>query len=396
MQVRLRIPRVLIISLDSLTMSDIVIAAYRRSPFTPAHKGALAAVRPDDIAAGVVKSLVESCEVDVESLEDLRLGCAFPEAEQGFNLARMVTFLAGLPQEVAGATTNRFCGSSMQTIHDAAGALALGSGVAYLCGGVESMSRVPMTGFNPLPHPGLVAERPEVLTSMGITAENLAVRYGIDRRVQDEFAVESHRKAAAAAEAGNFDAEIVEIEGVSADGCIRPDTSVEVLSGLGPAFDADGSVTAGTSSPLTDGAAFVLVCTAEHAEETGLTPLARIVSTAVSGCAPDIMGIGPVSATRKVLDRAGIGLDDIDVIELNEAFAAQSLAVIEELGIDERILNIDGGAIALGHPLGASGARITGKAADLLGRVGGRYALATMCIGGGMGIATVLESCQQG
>ena len=262
------------------------------------------------------------------------------------------------------------------------------------------MSSIPMTGFNPMPHPGLASEWPEVFCSMGVTAENLAKEFNIERGQQDEFALRSHQKAAAARDAGRFSEEIVPVANGSAavteDGCIRADTSLEVLAGLKPAFDADGTVTAGTSSPLTDGAAIVLVCSEEFAAEQGLEPLARIKSIAVSGCEPERMGIGPVEASSKALSRAGITLDDVGVIELNEAFAAQSLTVIQELGIDEARLNIDGGAIALGHPLGASGARITGKAASLLQRENARYALATMCIGGGQGIATVLEAMNGG
>lgn len=377
-------------------MRKSVIVDFARSPFTAARKGGLASSRPDDIAAAVAAALVERTGISAEAIEDLLLGCAFPEGEQGFNMARMVTFLAGLPITMGGATINRFCGSSMQTIHSAAGAIAMGAGDVFLCGGVESMSRVPMTGFNPMPNPKLYEEWAEVFTSMGVTAENLAAEYNISREQQDEFALNSHQKAAAAADAGHFDAELIAISTddgeVDADGCIRPDSSLEVMSGLKPAFSEEGSVTAATSSPLTDGAAFVLVTSEEFAATHQLTPLATIVATAVSGCEPERMGIGPVDATNKALERAGLTLADIDVIELNEAFAAQSLAVIEALGIDEEKLNIDGGAIALGHPLGTSGARITGKAASLLQRTGGRYALATMCIGGGQGIATILES----
>jgi acetyl-CoA acyltransferase len=284
----------------------------------------------------------------------------------------------------------------MQAIHDAAGRIAMGAGEAFVCGGVESMTRVPMTGFNPMPNPRLANEYPEAFMSMGITAENLAERHDISRERQEEFAVESHRKAEAARSAGSFSGEIVAIETegeiVEEDGCIRPDTDAETLAGLRPAFDENGTVTAGTASPLTDGVAFVLVCSEEFAEANNLTPLARIRSIAVSGCDPEVMGIGPVEASRKALARAGMELDDIDIIELNEAFAAQSIAVIEELGIDPAKVNLDGGAIALGHPLGASGARITGKAAQLLQRNGAKTALVTMCIGGGQGIATILES----
>ena len=373
-----------------------VITLFRRSAFTPARKGGLAGTRPDEFAAQVVRGLLSDSDMPTDAIEDLLLGCAFPEGEQGLNVARMVTFLSGLPTSVAGATVNRFCGSSMHTIHTAAGAIAMGSGDAFLCGGVESMSRIPMTGFNPMPHPGLAADWPEVFCSMGVTAENLAKEFNIERERQEEFALRSHQKAAAAQAAGKFSDEIVPIESdggtVDDDACIRADSSLEALAALRPAFDKDGTVTAGTSSPLTDGSAFVLVCSEEFAAENGLEPLAYIRSIAVSGCEPERMGIGPVEASRTALKRAGIGLDDVGVIELNEAFAAQSLAVIEELGINEEKLNLDGGAIALGHPLGASGARITGKAASLLRREGVRYALATMCIGGGQGIATVLES----
>lgn len=372
-----------------------VIVGYARSPFTRAGKGALYKSRPDDIAATVVNRLLADLSLDPTLIEDLIVGTAFPEGEQGFNLARMITFLTDLPETVPGVTINRFCGSSMQAIHDAAGRIAMGAGDAFIAGGVESMTRIPMTGFNPMPNPRLSEENPTAFTSMGITAENLARKHGINRETQEAFAVESHARASKARESGAFADEIVPIETedgtIDTDGCIRPDTNAQALSGLRPAFDADGTVTAGTSSPLTDGAAFVLVCSEEFAAEQGLTPLARIVSTAVSGCAPEIMGIGPVEATKKALNRAGLSLDDIDIVELNEAFAAQSLAVIGELGLDAAKVNIEGGAIALGHPLGASGARITGKAAQLLHRNDAKRALATMCVGGGQGIATILE-----
>lgn len=372
-----------------------VIAGYARSPFTPAKRGELARTRPDDIAAAVVNGLIKETGVDPGLIEDLIVGTAFPEAEQGFNVARMITFLTDLPETVPGVTINRFCGSSMQAIHDAAGRVSMGAGDAFIAGGVESMTRIPMTGFNPMPNPKLSSGYPEAFTSMGITAENLAKKYGIDREAQEAFAVESQSRASSARESGNLSGEIVPIDTtggtVDADGCIRPETNAEALAGLRLAFDASGTVTAGTASPLTDGAAFVLVCSEEFASEHGLKPLAKILSTSISGCAPEIMGIGPVEATRKALDRAGLTIDDIDVIELNEAFAAQSLAVIEELGLDTSKVNIEGGAIALGHPLGASGARITGKAAQLMSKNGAKHALATMCVGGGQGIATVLE-----
>jgi acetyl-CoA acyltransferase len=284
----------------------------------------------------------------------------------------------------------------MQAIHMAAGAIQMDAGEVFICAGVESMSRVPLGGFNPLLHPGLAERYPQAYVSMGETAENLAEKYKISRARQDELALASHSRAAAAREAGKFAGEIVAVRHgnhtVEADGCIRPDTSVEALAGLKPAFKVDGSVTAGTSSPLTDGAAAVLVTTEDYAKAHGMSPLARLRSIAVAGCAPEIMGIGPVEATRKALARAGLEIGDIDVIELNEAFAAQALACVEELGLDLDKVNLDGAAIALGHPLGATGARITGKAAEIMLREGKSLALATQCIGGGQGIATVLEA----
>ncbi len=377
-------------------MADAVIAGYVRSPFHFATKGGLARVRPDDLAARVVRGLIERTGVDPADIEDIILGCAFPEAEQGLNVGRLVAFLADLPLDVAGVTVNRFCGSSMQAIHMATGAIAAGAGEAFVCAGVESMTRVPIPGFNPMPNPGLYERFPAAYVSMGVTAENVARKYQISRAEQQEFAVESHRRAAAAEADGRFADEIVPIETadgtVDRDGCIRPDTSVEALDALDPAFEADGTVTAGTSSPLTDGAAATLVCSADYAAKHDLPVLARIRSIAVAGCEPEIMGIGPVAATRKALARAGLELDAVEVVELNEAFASQSLACIRELGLDRARVNLDGGAIAIGHPLGASGARITGKAAALLRREGARHALATMCIGGGQGIATVLEA----
>jgi acetyl-CoA acyltransferase len=372
-------------------MTNVVIVDYIRSPFTPAHKGELSGIRPDEMAAQVVKALVARSGIKAEDVEDLILGCAFPEGEQGFNMGRIVDFIADLPLSVAGQTINRFCGSSMQSAHTAAGLISIGAGQAYICAGVESMSRIPMGGFNPAPHPELFARYPEAYESMGVTAENLANKYNIKRKAQEEFAAKSHAKAYAAQKEGRLSEEVAPIAGnellVEKDGCIRPDTTVEGLSALRPAFDKNGSVTAGTSSPLTDGASAVLVCDEDYAKQNGLPIMARIKSVSVSGCAPEIMGIGPVSSTHKALERAGLSLSDIGLVELNEAFAAQSLSVIKELGISEDIINLDGGAIALGHPLGASGARILGKAAQLLVREKQRYALATMCIGGGQGIA---------
>jgi acetyl-CoA acyltransferase len=376
-------------------MKNVVIAGYARSPFHFARKGALAKVRPDELAAQVIAALIERAKIDPQEIEDVIMGCAIPEGEQGLNIGRIVGFLAHLPLNVAGTTVNRFCGSSMQSIHMAAGAIQMDAGEAFICAGIESMSRVPMTGFNPLPHPGLAREYPQAYISMGQTAENVARKYQVTREQQQDFAVRSHKKAAAAQAAGKLKDEIVPIKSrdgmVDADGCIRPETTQEALSGLAPAFDADGTVTAGTSSPLTDGASAVLVCTEDYAKRNKLDVLARVKSVAVAGCAPEIMGIGPVPAAQKALKRAGLAIKDIDIVEINEAFASQSLACMRELGIDEAKANLDGGAIALGHPLGATGARITGKAASLLKREGKRYALATQCIGGGQGIATILE-----
>lgn len=373
-------------------MKSVVIAGYARTPFTPAHKGAFAKVRPDDLATAAIRGLLAQTDLDPHAIEDLILGCAFPEGEQGFNMARLVALMADLPFAIGGVTVNRFCGSSMQAIHQAAGAIQMNAGEVFLCAGVESMTRIPMTGFNPSPNPALYAKLPSAYISMGQTAENLAKRYGISRAEQEAFAVSSQQKAATAQAAGHFNAEIIPVGAVTQDGCIRPDTTAATLAGLKLAFDEHGTVTAGTASPLTDGASATLVCSETFARAHGLPLLARIRSIAISGCAPDIMGIGPVLATQKALQRAGLTLADLDIIELNEAFAAQAIACIRDLGLDESKLNLDGGAIALGHPLGASGARITGKAAALLQREGKQFALATQCIGGGQGIATILEA----
>lgn len=372
-------------------MPNAVIVGYLRSPFTPANRGALATVRPDDLAAEVVKALIQKTGVKPEDIEDLILGCAFPEGEQGFNVGRMVALHAGLPLSVAGQTVNRWCGSSMEAIHIAAGNIASGKGEVFIAAGVESMTRVPMGGFNPLPNPALYAKMPTAYISMGLTAENVAKQFKIDRKTQEEFALNSHRKAAAA----NLTEEIVPITTkagvVDKDGTIRANSTPEDMAKLEPAFDAKGTVTAATSSPLTDGAAAVIVASEDYAKKHKLPILARIKSMAVTGLDPATMGLGPISASEKALARAGITAKDLDVVELNEAFAAQALPCINGIGCSTDKVNIEGGAIALGHPLGASGARITGKAALLLSRGKGKYALATACIGGGMGIATVLE-----
>ncbi|GEN63870.1 thiolase family protein [Acetobacter oeni] len=376
-------------------MNSVVIAGYVRSPFQPARKGTLVRTRPDDLAAQVVRALIERTGVSPADIEDLILGCAFPEGEQGLNIGRIVSILAELPLSVGGVTVNRFCGSSMQSVHIAAGSVALGAGEAFICAGVESMTRVPMGGFNPMPNPSLSRKRPGVYMDMGLTAENVAKKYEISREQQEQFALRSQTRTRDAVSAGRLADEITAIltpdGAITKDGCPRPETTAEGLAGLKPAFDTAGTVTAGTSSPLTDGAAAVLVCSENYADRNGLAKMARIRSIAVSGCEPEIMGIGPVQATRKALSRAGINIGDLDVVELNEAFASQSLACIRELGLRDDTLNIDGGAIALGHPLGATGARIVGKAAQILKRENARYALATQCIGGGQGIATIME-----
>jgi acetyl-CoA acyltransferase len=377
-------------------MTDVVIAGYARSPFTLARKGELISVRPDDLAASVIKELIARSGVPAAEIEDLIVGCSFPEGEQGLNVARLIGLIAGLPKSTAGVTVNRFCGSSMQAVHIAAGNILLGAGDAFIAAGIESMTRVPMMGFNPMPNPALAKIMPEAYMSMGDTAENVALRWQISRGEQEAFAVRSHQKASAAREAGKFADEIIAIDTkagkVSADGCIRPETTAETLATLKPAFSTEGMVTAGTSSPLTDGASAVLVTSAEFAKRHGLTVFAKIRSVAVCGCDPEVMGIGPVGATKKALSRAGLSIGDIDVVELNEAFASQAIACMRDLGIDEGKVNLDGGAIALGHPLGATGARIVGKTASLMKREGKQFGLATQCIGGGHGIATILEA----
>ncbi|MCG7349662.1 thiolase family protein [Sphingomonas sp. ACRSK] len=379
-------------------MKSVVIAGYARSPFHPAHKGALARVRPDDLAAQVIRGLIDRTGVDPKDIEDLIVGCAFPEGEQGMNVARLVGLLGDLPLSVGGMTVNRFCGSSMSSIHIAMGQIQIGAGEVFICAGVESMSRVPMMGYNPLPNPALAEKMPGAYMGMGETAERVATKYQITRETQEAFAVDSQKKAAAAQAGGRLNDEIVPIQTknglVSEDGTVRPDTTAEGLAGLKPAFDKEGSVTAGTSSPLTDGAAAVLVTSEDYARAHGLPILARLKTVGISGLEPEVMGLGPIGASRKALERGNVDANALDVIEINEAFASQALACIHDLGLDTAKVNIDGGAIAIGHPLGATGARIVGKAASLLKREGGKYALATQCIGGGQGIATLLEAAE--
>jgi len=372
-------------------MYKSVIAGYSRSPFTMARKGELIDVKPISLLSEVIKNLILKSKVNQNDLEDVIAGCAFPEGEQGFNIGKLITFLSNMDIKTSGMTVNRWCGSSMESIHIAAGKIAMGSGKAFICGGVESMTRV-TTGFHPMPYPYLETENPNVYFSMGITAENVAKKYNLTRKEQQEFAISSHQKAFEAQSKGNFNNEITTIGNCSKDGNIRPKTNQEILDGLKLAFDQNGTVTAATSSPLTDGAAATLICEEQFAKDNNLDILARILSTSVQGCAPGVMGLGPIGASQKALKRANLSIKDIDIVELNEAFASQSLACMKDLGIDEKKVNLDGGALALGHPLGATGARITGKAAELLRRENKKYALATQCIGLGMGIATVIES----
>ena len=372
-------------------MYKSVIAGYTRSPFTMAKKGELIDVKPVNLLANVIKNLISKTKIDPKDIEDIVIGCAFQVGEQCFNIGKLVTFLSGMDIKTSGMTVDRWCGSSMEAIHIAAGKIAMGSGKAFICGGVESMTRV-TTGFNPMPYPYSDKENPNVYFSMGITAENVAKKYNISRKEQQEFAISSHQKAFHAQTKGNFNKEITVIGDCSKDGNIRPKSNQETLDGLKLAFDQNGTVTAATSSPLTDGAAATLICEEQFAKENNLEILGRIVSTAVQGCEPDFMGLGPIGASRKALERAKLSSKEIDIVELNEAFASQSLACIKDLNFDENKVNIDGGALALGHPLGATGARITGKAAELLKRENKKYALSTQCIGLGMGIATVIES----
>ena len=372
-------------------MFKSVIAGYSRSPFTMARKGALIDIKPVNMLAEVIKNLVKKTNVNKQDIEDIVIGCAFQVGEQCFNIGKLVTFLTDMDIKTSGMTVDRWCGSSMEAIHIAAGKIALGSGKVFICGGVESMTRV-NTGFDPLPYPYTEKENPNVYFTMGTTAENVAKKFNISRKEQQEFAIKSHQKAHEAQVNGKFKDEIVSIGDCSNDENIRPNSSQEKLDGLKLAFDENGTVTAATSSPLTDGAAATLICEENYARENNLNILGRIVSTAVEGCDPDYMGLGPIGASKKALKRANLTADQIDIVELNEAFASQSLACIKDLGIDKNKVNLDGGALALGHPLGATGARITGKAADLLKRENKKYALSTQCIGLGMGIATVIES----
>ena len=374
-------------------MYNTVIAGYLRSPFTMADKGGLVDIKPVNLLAEVIKNLIFKTKINPDQIEDVIIGCAFQVGEQCFNIGRLVTFLSDLDIKIPGMTVDRWCGSSMEAIHIAAGKIAMGSGKMFLCGGVESMTRV-RTGFDPMPYPisENAEQNPHLYLSMGTTAENVAKKYKISRIEQQEFALQSHDKAHYAQNQGKFKSEIVSVNNIEVDGNIRPKSTMDKLNKLKPAFDSNGTVTAATASALTDGAAVTLICEENFAKQNKLEIYGRIKSTAIEGCDPNFMGLGPISATKKALKRANLSINDIDIVELNEAFASQSLACIRDLNINQKKVNLDGGAIALGHPLGATGARITGKAAELLKRENKRFALSTQCIGLGMGIATIIEA----
>ncbi|MET9080743.1 thiolase family protein [Streptomyces sp. NPDC004237] len=375
-------------------MLDVFIIDAVRTPIGRAGKGALVGVRPDDLAALAVRALVERTGIPGEAIDDHQLGCGYPEREQGYNLARRVGLLAGLPVSVPGATVSRFCASSLQAARAAFHAIRSGESDIQLVSGVESISRVGRTLRPEDRHPDLCGDRlPDVYVPMGITAENVAGRYGIDRADMDALALRSHQRAVAAREAGILDREIVPVDGVVyADEGPRPDTSAAALAALRPAFTQDGSVTAGNSCPLSDGAAAVLLAGEAAVRRFGLRPRARILATAVSAVTPEMMGVGPIDAIRRVLAATGMTVDDVDVVELNEAFAAQVIAVCREVGIDmDWQLNPYGGAIALGHPFGMTGARLVGAALNDLEVRDGEIGLATLCVGGGQGMAALLQ-----
>lgn len=389
---------------------DAYIVAAARTPCGKANKGSLRFTRPDSMGGEVVKDLLNRTKgLEADQVEDVIMGCAFPEASQGLNVARQIALLGGLPDSVPGVTVNRFCSSGLQTISMAAERIMAGGADVIIAGGVESMSLVPMGGMSVQPNPELVENKPGVYVSMGITAENVASRYKVSREDQDEFAYQSHKRAIEAWEEGKFDKQITPIEvqekKVTGNGEVieesftfkkdegpRKDTSMDALSGLRPVFKADGSVTAGNSSQMNDAAAGVVVMSGEMVKKLGVEPMARYMGFQVAGVAPEIMGIGPVKAVPKVLEKTGLKLSDVDLIELNEAFASQSLAVIRELGLDREITNVNGGAIAMGHPLGCTGAKLTTQILYEMKARKSKYGLVTMCIGGGMGAAGIFEN----
>jgi len=392
---------------------DAVIVAAARTPVGKAKRGGLATVRPDEMAAVVIRDLLKRVpELPPAEVDDVILGCAFPEGEQGLNMARTVALRAGLPFTVSGETINRYCSSGSQSIAHAAFAIMTGQMEVAIAGGAESMSMIPMVGNKFAPNPFFALDDPGVFTGMGLTAENVAEKYGISREDQDKFALRSNQLAAKAVNSGLFDPELVPVDvdftevvdgkpstqhfTVKRDEGPRADTTLDALAKLRPVFKEGGTVTAGNSSQMSDGAAAVVVMSAEKADELGLKSLVRFVSFATGGVPPELMGIGPISAVPKALKLAGLNLDDIDLFEINEAFAAQSLAVIRELGIEPEKANVNGGAIALGHPLGCTGAKLTTQLVYEMKRRQSKYGMVTMCIGGGMGAATVFENLQLG
>lgn len=392
-------------------MREVVIVSSIRTPVGKAYKGTLRASRPDDLAAVAIKGALQRVpQVDPKEIEDVIIGCAMPEAEQGMNVARIASLRAGLPVECSAMTINRFCSSGLQAIALAADSIASGRAEIAVAGGTESMTMIPMGGHKVSANPWLVANYPDAYLSMGLTAERLAKRFGITREHADEFSLRSHKNAVAAIQAGKFDDEIVSVP-VSfttpngskpkrmeivfkTDEGPRADTTLEALLALKPAFHAKGTVTAGNSSQMSDGAAAAVVMSAEKAQALGIKRLARFVAFATAGYKPEEMGVGPVYAIPKALKIAGLKLDDIDVFELNEAFAAQALSVIKEAGLDPAKVNPNGGAIALGHPLGCTGAKLTATIIRELKRRNGRYGIVTMCVGGGMGAAGIIENLQ--
>jgi acetyl-CoA acyltransferase len=395
-----------------MTTKDAVIVSAARTPVGKAKRGSLVTVRPDDLAATVIEELLKRTpNLDPAEIEDVVFGCAFPEGEQGMNMARMIALRAGLPISVPGETINRYCSSGVQSIAHAAYAVMAGDVDVAIAGGTESMTMVPMAGYKFSPNPHFAQDLPHYYTSMGITAENVAVKYGISREDQDAFALQSNLKAARAVETGLFDPELVPVDvevveldenekqvtrkfTLKRDEGPRGDSTLEGLAKLKPAFKEGGTVTAGNSSQMSDGAAAVVVMSAEKAARLGLKPLARFVSFAVGGVEPELMGLGPIAAIPKALEKAGLKQEDIDIFELNEAFAAQSLAVLRTLKLDLEKVNLNGGAIALGHPLGCTGAKLTTQLLYEMGRRKSKYGMVTMCIGGGMGAAAVFENLQ--
>jgi acetyl-CoA acyltransferase len=395
-----------------MQLPNAYIASAVRVAVGKAHKGALRNARPEALGAHVVQAAVGRVKgLDPEQIDDCLIGCAFPEGPQGMNLGRIVAQKAALPDTVPGATVNRFCSSGLQTIVMASQSVAAGHARVVVAGGVESMSRVPMSGFFFQPDPATVSDNPDVYVSMGITAENVAAKYGISREDQDAFALRSHQRALDAIEAGRFEAEIAPFEMTdvvyrdgethahtfthAVDEGPRADTSLEALGKLRPAFRAGGSVTAGNSSQMNDGAAATVVADEHALSELGIDPMGRVVGFALAGVPAELMGIGPIGAIQKVLKQTGLSVGDIDLVELNEAFAAQALAVVREVGLDDDKVNVNGGAIALGHPLGCTGAKLTTTLLHEMERRGSRYGLVSMCVGGGMGAAAVIENLRR-